>query len=44
MKFFKVLPKEKQFKIDSHFTVFVEGKIDPNCLFLPTVGRSQLFY
>ena len=33
----------EQFKIDSHFDNFGQDKIGPTCLFLLTLGRSQLF-
>ena len=34
----------EQFKIDSHFAVFGQVIINPNCLSLLTLGRSQSFY
>ena len=34
----------EQFKIDSHFVDFGQIRIDPTCLFLLTLGSSQLFY
>ena len=33
----------EQFKIDSHFAEFGQVKIDPNCVSLLTLGRSQIF-
>ena len=34
----------EQFKIDSHFANFGKVNINPNCLFLLTLDRLQLFY
>ena len=34
----------EQFKIDSHFANFGKVNINPNCLFLVTLDRLQLFY
>ena len=34
----------EQFKIDSHFANFGQVQSEPNCSFLLTLGRSQLFY
>ena len=37
-------PDFELFKIDSHFANFEQVQSDPNCSFLLTLGRSQLFY
>ena len=34
----------EQFKNDSHFANFGKVQSGPNCSFLLTLGRSQLFY
>ena len=34
----------EQFKFDSHFANFGQGKIYPSCLFLQTLDKLQLFY